>query len=46
MKLKTVLVFSVVIASLTFVVMAGGEKENEFKLKGEGYFLSDFDPAI
>jgi len=40
MKLKSVLVFSVVIASLAFVAIAG-EKESEIAFKGEGYFCLD-----
>ena len=44
MKIKRVLVFSIVIASLTFVAMAGGEKEYELKFKGEGAFDMVVDP--
>ena len=38
MKLKSVLVFSVVIASLTFVAIAGDVKEFDLKFKGGGQF--------
>jgi hypothetical protein len=38
MKLKSVLLFSVVIASLTFVAIAGDVKESEIAFKGEGQF--------
>jgi len=37
MKLKSVLVFGVVIASLAFVAIAS-EKESEIAFKGDGYF--------
>ena len=39
MKLKSVLVFSVVIVSLTFVAIAGDVKELDLKFKGEGQFV-------
>lgn len=38
MKLRSMLLFSVVIASLTFVAVAGDVKEYELKFKGDGYF--------
>ena len=44
MKLKSVLVFSVVI-SLTLVAVAGDTKDYELKFKGSGYFVADLDPA-
>lgn len=38
MKHKSVLLFSVVIVSLTFVAIAGDVKELDLKFKGDGYF--------
>jgi len=44
MKLKSVLVFSVVIALLPFAAIADrSEKEFELKFKGDGYFELAFD---
>ena len=43
MKLKIVLVFSVVIVSLTFVAIAGDVEEYKLKFKGDGYFSMVFD---
>jgi hypothetical protein len=45
MKFKSVLVFMVVISSLTFVAIAGDVKEYELKFTGDGYFVAEFDPA-
>jgi len=38
MKLRSVLLFSVVIASLAFVATAGDVRELNLKFKGDGYF--------
>ena len=45
MKLKSVFLFSIVVASLTFVAIAGDVKEYELKFKGDGYFVAEFDLA-
>jgi hypothetical protein len=45
MKLKSVLLFGVVIVSLTFVAIAG-EKEFEIAFKGEGSFEVVFDEEL
>lgn len=43
MKLRSVLLFSIVIASFAFVAIAGDLKEYELKFKGDGYFTADYE---
>ena len=45
MKLKSVLVFIVVIVLFAFAAIAKDEKEYELAFKGDGYFVAMFDPA-
>jgi hypothetical protein len=46
MKLKSVLVFGMVIAILTSMAIADrNEKKYDLKFKGDGYFLAEFDPS-